>query len=143
MQTDDKKESNVGRPTKYNEQTIARLCEALADGLPIKSACVTAGIGVTTLNEWRDRYPEVEERMNEAREQLREKALQTVKAAFENGEWRAAVAALKLVFPEYREGAKIDVNATASVSTGFVLSEADRIRLIERWEKAQLANSGQ
>jgi len=82
MNIDDKNESPVGRPTKYNERTIARLCEALADGMPQKSACVAAAIGVTTLNEWRDRYPEIEERMSEARERLREKALQTVKAAF-------------------------------------------------------------
>jgi hypothetical protein len=28
----------------------------------------------------------------------------------DNDDWRAAQAALKMIFPEYREGAKIDVN---------------------------------
>src|SRR5215472_4543412 len=100
METDNKNESIVGRPTKYNEKTIARICEALGDGCPIKGACVAAGIGVSTLNEWRDKYPEIEEKMERARERLREKALQTIKKAFENGDWRAAQAALKLIFPE-------------------------------------------
>jgi hypothetical protein len=132
-------ESSVGRPTKYNEKTMARFYEALADGLPIKAACIVAGIGVTTLNEWRDKYPEIEKRMNEAREQFREKALKTIKKAIDNDDWRAAQAALKLVFPEYRESTKIDVNAIA-VSGGVVLPEAERQRLLERHEKAMLAN---
>src|SRR5215469_1407261 len=99
----------MGRPTKYSEPTVERLCSVLAEGMPIKSACVVAGIGVTTLNEWRDKYPEIEERMNQSRERFREKAFQTLKKAIDNNDWRAAVAALKLVFPEYRESAKVDV----------------------------------
>ena len=130
---------NPGRPTKYSEETIARLCEALADGMPIKAACVVAGIGVTTLNEWRDKYPEIEERMSQARERYREKALQTIKRAIDAHDWRAAVAALKLSFPEYRENMKIDVNAIA-VSGTVVIPEAERVRLIERRDRALLAN---
>jgi hypothetical protein len=130
MKTDDNNEPNVGRPTKFNEKTIRRLCEALADGLPIKSACIKAGIGVSTLADWRERYPEVETKLEQARDRFREKALQTIKAAFEDGDWRAAVAALKLVFPEYRESTRIDVNATAQVA-GFVLAEPERLKVIE------------
>jgi hypothetical protein len=32
-----------------NEEVIARLCSALADGMPIKGACVVAGIGASKL----------------------------------------------------------------------------------------------
>src|SRR5260370_608488 len=111
MDNDESKEPQVGRPTKYNEKTIERLCEALADGMPIKAACVVAGIGVTTLNEWRDKYPEIEERMSQARERYREKALQTIKRAIDAHDWRAAVAALKIIFPEYRDSTQIRVQA--------------------------------
>jgi hypothetical protein len=138
METDKSKGSQVGRPTKYNEKTIARLCEALADGMPIKAACVVAGIGVTTLNAWRDKYSEIEERMNQARESYREKALQTIKRAIANDDWRAAVAALKLAFPEYRDRAQVDVQ----VGVAVVLPEAERVKLIERHERAMLANQG-
>jgi len=130
MPDDELSESRVGRPTKYSEETVARLCDALAHGMPIKSACVATGIGVTTLNEWRDKYPEIEERMSQARERFREKALQTIKKAIDNDDWRAAVAALKLVFPEYRDSTKLDVTATANSST-FVLTEERRLKLIE------------
>src|ERR1700730_252672 len=71
----------LGRPTKYNEETVTRLCDALADGMPIKSACTVAGIGVQTLSDWRKEYPELEQRVIESRELLREKALQTIKKA--------------------------------------------------------------
>jgi guanylate kinase len=67
--------------------------------MPIKGACVRAGIGETTLNEWRDRYSEIEDRMTQARERFREKSLQTIKKAIDNDDWRAAQAAFKLIFP--------------------------------------------
>jgi hypothetical protein len=72
-----------GRPTKYAELTIKRLCAALADGLPIKGACVVAAGSVTTLAEWREQHPGLEERMNEAREIARQRALQSITAAGE------------------------------------------------------------
>ncbi len=135
MRTNEEHETRVGRPTKYSEETIARLCEALADGMPIKAACVIAGIGVTTLAEWREQHPGLEERMNEARERYREKALRTIKKAIDNDDWRAAVAALKLSFPEYRESAQVDVQ----VGVAVVIPEAERVKLLERREKALLA----
>jgi precorrin isomerase len=137
METDNKNESKVGRPTKYNEETVARLCEALADGLPVKTACTMADVGVTTLSEWKEKYPNIEKRMSEARESFREKALQTIKKAILADDWRAAQAALKLVFEEYREG-KGSVNVAVGVQV--VLPEAERARLIERRDKALLAN---
>ena len=135
---DELNKSRVGRPTKYSEETIARLCEALADGLPIKGACVVVGIGVTTLAEWREQHPGLEERMSEAREIARQKALQSIKAGGEK-DWRAHAEWLKLAFPaDYRGSAnKIEVSAIAV--SGTVLSEEERVRLIERRDKALLA----
>jgi hypothetical protein len=139
METDELEKSRLGRPTKYNEKTITRLCEALADGMPIKSSCVVAGIGVTTLNEWREKYPEIEDRVSQARERYREKALQTIKKAIYADDWRAALAALKLIFPEYRDRAT-DVNVAVGVQV--VLPEAERQKLLERRDRALLANQG-
>jgi CRP-like cAMP-binding protein len=136
-------ESRVGRPTKYSEETVARLCKALAQGLPIRGACVVAGIGVTTLAEWREQHPGLEEQMNQAREAARQKALQSIQAAGEK-DWRANAEWLKLAFPaDYRGNAnRIEVTANACVSSGMVLTEEDRMRLLERREKALLASAG-
>jgi hypothetical protein len=113
----------VGRPTKFSDETIERLCAAIGDGMPIRGACVVAGIGVTTLTEWREKYPDLEERIADARENARLKALQGIKAAGEK-DWRAWAEWLKLTHPtDYRgSGAKIQVSALASVS-GPVISE--------------------
>jgi len=40
-------------------------------GFPIKSACIIAGIGVSTVANWREKYPELDERMVKARETAR------------------------------------------------------------------------
>jgi hypothetical protein len=42
----------AGKPTKYEPEAIERLLPGLADGLPIKSASITAGIGASTLGDW-------------------------------------------------------------------------------------------
>jgi hypothetical protein len=129
----------IGRPTKFNDETVERLCAAMADGMPIKGACVVAGIGVTTLKEWREKYPDLEERIADAREHARLQGLQAIKAAGEK-DWRAWAEWLKLTHPtEYRgSGAKIEVSALAS-ATGPVMTEgrlrelqAVRQRMIEQ-----------
>jgi hypothetical protein len=105
-----------GRPSKYSEAIVKRLCEALADGMPIKGACVVAGIGVTTLAGWREKRPDIEERMDEAREVARQKALQAIKAAGEK-DWRAWAEWLRLTFPaDYRgSGNKVEVQQAVQV----------------------------
>jgi hypothetical protein len=65
-----------GRPSKYSQETIDRLCGALADGLSIKDACALSGIGVQTFNDWRKLDPGLEQRIKHARELARQKTLQ-------------------------------------------------------------------
>src|SRR5204863_1266646 len=107
----------VGRPTKFNDETLDRLCDAIGNGMPIRGACVVAGIGVTTLNEWREKYPDLEERIADAREHARLKALQGIKEAGER-DWRAHAEWLRLTFPtDYRgSGGKIAITTTAIAS---------------------------
>ena len=114
----------VGRPTKFNDETVERLCGAIGDGMPLKGACTVAGIGVTTLKEWRERYPDLEERIADAREHARLKGLQAIKAAGDK-DWRAWAEWLKLTHPtEYRgSGAKIEVSALASANVPIMTEE--------------------
>ena len=66
--------NNVGRPTKYEPETVDRLLSALTDGLTQKQACIASGICENTLAVWREKYPELEPRLQQAREQARQKA---------------------------------------------------------------------
>jgi hypothetical protein len=94
-----------------------------------KGACVVAGIGVTRLNEWRERYPDLQQRLSDAREHARLKALQGIKAAGER-DWRAWSEWLKLTNPaEYRgRGAKIEVSAFASAMPVITVEDQRRIQ---------------
>jgi hypothetical protein len=125
----------AGRPTKYEPDTIGRLLEGLSDGLPIKSACIIAGIGVSTLADWREKYPDLEERMAEARERARQKMLQRIKRASEN-DWRAAAEWLRLIFPaDYRRPNNTSVEVNTAVQTPLVCTEEERMRLIAQRER--------
>ena len=129
--------ARVGRPTKFNNEVLGRLYSALADGMPIKGACIVAGIGVSTLADWREREPQIEDAMSEARECARQKALSAIKAAGEK-DWRASAEWLRLSFPaDYRGSAnKIEVNATASASS-FVVT-VDKQRELQERRRAAL-----
>lgn len=131
MKLPERSKREAGRPTKYSPEVVERLCAAVGDGLSIKSACIVAGISVTTLGEWRQKHPELDTRLTEARELGRQKALKAIKAAGER-DWRAHAEWLKLSFAsDYRGSTKIDVSATAAVSP-IVMSEERRMELIER-----------
>src|SRR6266550_2780374 len=127
MPTGEITERPLGRPTKFSGETVERLCGAVASGAPFKSACVVAGIGVTTLNEWREKYPDLEERLSDAREQARLKALQAIKTAGEK-DWRAYAEWLRLTFPtDYRgSGNKIEVSASATANAPVLTVERQR-----------------
>jgi hypothetical protein len=125
----------AGRPTKYEPDTVGRLLAGLADGLPIKSACIIAGIGVSTLADWREKYPKLEERMAEAREVARQKMLQRIKRAAKD-DWRAAAEWLRLTFPaDYRRASNTSVEVNTAVQTAVVCDEKRRMELIAQRER--------
>jgi hypothetical protein len=129
-----------GRPTKYSHHVLERLCDALADGMPIKGACVVAGIGVTTLAEWREKRPEIEQRIDEARELARQKALQAIRAAGEK-DWRAHAEWLRLTFPaDYRGNAnKVEVQQAVQVqiSQERLADIRSRLEPVREWLRSR------
>jgi Bacteriophage Sf6, terminase small subunit-like len=125
-----------GRPTKYEPETVERLLAGLADGLPIRSACIIAGIGVSTLSDWRDKHPELDERLAEAREKARLKMLQRIKRAAED-DWRAAAEFLRLTFPaDYRRASNTQsVEVNTAVQQAVVCTEEQRMELIAQHKR--------
>ena len=132
----------AGRPTKYSPETVDRLLAGLADGLPIKSACITAGIGVSTLSDWREKYPELEVRMEEAREVARLKMLQRIKRAAEH-DWRAAAEWLRLTFPQdYRRASTPTTSTTNITSQTLVLSPEQQQKIREQRRRILATTKG-
>jgi len=123
----------VGRPSKYSHEIVERLCGALADGLPVKSACVIAGIGVSTLSDWREQHPELEDRFVEAREFARQNALSAIGQAG-GKDWRAHAEWLRLTFPtDYRgTGGKVAISATAIANVSGPIMTEERLDELQR-----------
>ncbi len=90
-------------------------------------------LNFSTLSDWREQYPELEQRLVEARGSFREKALQETKKAVIAGDWRAAAKALEFVFPaEYRgSGSKLEVTATANAQASSVVETEEKLREIQ------------
>ena len=122
------------RPCKYRPRTVERLVSALEAGLTLKQACIESGIGETTLHEWRKEYPDLEPRLEAARERAREAALRAIQAAGER-DWRAHEAWLPLSFQnDYRQaGAKAEVNTAQQAQ--IVCTEEQRQRIIALRER--------
>ena len=116
-------------PTKYTAQTLDTLLGAIADGLTISQACKAARISRQCHDNWRDRFPEFAEALEQAREESRRKALAIIKQAALNGDYNAAVQFLRFSFhPDYcKPDTKVQVTATAQA---LVCDEQTRSRLI-------------
>ena len=122
---------------------MRRIIGAITDGLTQKQACIGAGICENTLAKWREKHPELEAKMAEAREKARQKALAGIKAAGEAGDWRASEAVLRMSFrADYRRDASVNVNAIATAQQAAVCDEATRERSIALREKLTLAERG-
>ena len=125
--------TRAGRKTKYSPALINKLIRYIEDGLNLKQSCLAAGIGETTLREWRNEHEGLEERIEQAREVMRAKVLAEIKAAGAK-EWRAHAEFLRLAFAEYRFGQSPQINV--AVQNTMHLTDPERADLIARREKA-------
>ena len=128
-------ESKGTKPTKLTKKTLSRLLKAISNGTPISSACVIAGIANSTLNEWRQEHPEINERIELARERMREKLLARIElAAVED--WRAAAELLKLSFAsDYRRVQSEQKHLHVHGDTHVTLSIEQQAALREQWRR--------
>ena len=123
-----------GHPSKYTPTAVRRLLAAIADSMTNKAACIAANIGVATLRDWRKEHPDLELRMEEAREKARQKALQRIKVAAQQGDWRADAEWLKLTFPQdYRRAQQPTTqHNTWQLAQQVILPPEEQQRLIEQ-----------
>jgi DNA-binding CsgD family transcriptional regulator len=110
---------------------VKRLLKCVSDGLTLKQSAIACGIGESTLQMWKTTHPELVPLLEEAREQARQKALETIWKARED-DWRAAESFLKYSFwQDYRSGNQVNVSATATAASAAVtITEEERLRLI-------------
>lgn len=69
--------------SKYNPATVDKLYHHLCLGMPIRIATSSVGINIKTYYAWLDKYPEFQQRMDEARAEFVEYHLTNIKNASE------------------------------------------------------------
>jgi hypothetical protein len=130
------------RPSKYTKKTVARLLQAISAGMPIRGACAVAGIAASTFDGWRDEHPELEEKIELAREQLREKLLERVEVASQE-DWRAADSLLKLAYAnDYRRAQQPSQTLHIHGDTHITLSPEKQAQLREQRRRILATTKG-
>ena len=123
--------------TLYKPATVRRLLKCVRDGLNLKQAAIAAGIGESTLHEWKRDHPEFLQKLEETREQARQLALETIWAA-RGDDWRAAEAFLKYSFHnDYRSGANVNVQQNVAVVERKTMTEEERMEIIAQRERSK------
>lgn len=90
----------MARPTKYNEDTAKKLCNAIRLGATYKLACDFAGISEDTFANWRKRYADFSERIKQAEGQGVIGWLAKIEEAANGGAWQAAAWKLERRYPQ-------------------------------------------
>ena len=79
----------AGRPTKYTEQTVAKLLEALRGGNTRRASCAVAGIDQSTLANWIKEYSDFSKAIEKAEGEAEAKMVSVIKLASDTT-WQAA-----------------------------------------------------
>ena len=124
----EKPKNKGGKPSSFTPKKAELLIRALRAGLTTKQAAQACGISRTTLATWREKYPDFESRVEAAREQARQNALEGTENAGKQ-DWKALAQWLRLAFLEYRkDGPTFHVSANAQA--GVLCTEEQRQEII-------------
>ena len=79
----------AGRPTKYTEQTVSKLLDALKGGNTRRASCAVASISQDTLAVWLKEKPEFSDAIEKAEGEAEAKMVSVIKLASDTP-WQAA-----------------------------------------------------
>ena len=130
----------LGRPTKFNADTVAKICESIAEGLPFNYAAALAGISHETFHAWQRRYPKFREAIQEAVAKGAEERLKIIRTAAKGGDWRACAWWLEHVLPEHYAKSRIQIEAVGQLEVGFTIPQQTLDGIAEartKYEQAQ------
>ena len=129
----------MARPTKYTEDIVKRICDALAEGCTRRAAYGSVGIDQTTFLAWIERYSDFSNSVTLAEAEAEAKFTKSLwkSATGYNSDWRAAESWLKR---RRREEWGDNVQSAMPDLSEFDDAELDRIAAGEPIERV-LASS--
>lgn len=126
-----------GRPSTYDPQIAARLCEQLAQGRALTTVAPELGVGVRTVYQWMDAEPEFAQNYARAREDSADKLAGEIVDIADNTDEdsnsrRVRVDARKWVASklkpkQYGERQQIDLDAKVEVAQAAPASIANQL----------------
>lgn len=111
-----------GRPSKANEARYAKVIEGIELGMTIESAARYAGIGPSTLHEWRRDTPAFAAQVDQAIADS-EAILLAKLQSYGTGDWRSVAWMLERRFPELY-GKTINLNGMINIAKVQVIIQA-------------------
>jgi hypothetical protein len=129
------KRQAIGRPSKYNPATTKKICDAVADGTPLKYAAAVGGISHETLCQWQRRYPEFSDAIQNAIGKGIQARLKLINTAAELGDVRAAQWWLEHVVPEHFAKTRIQLEHIGQIEHSFVIPQETLNQIAEARRK--------
>lgn len=117
--------ADVGRPTKYTPDTVAKITKALKLGSTRRLACQYAGISEDTLANWLRDYSDFSDAVNKAEGDGSVEWLNRIEQAAKRGSWQAAAWKLERLYPNEYGRQVIDHQSKGAQLTGLILDLGD------------------
>jgi hypothetical protein len=146
-------ESRTGRPTLKTPELCAEICRRISEGETMRAILKTPGMPAwTTVHEWRQADESFRQDLLRAREQQAEVCAEEVKELTDAelptheaiGRARLRMQSRQWLAGKYNPTyADKPTQVGVNVGVAVVLTEAERLKLLERHERAMLANEGE
>lgn len=95
-----KRETKLGRPTKYSSAVVRKICKAVAKGCSREAAAALGGISASTLHEWRNQFSEFSDGLEKADARFEAECVASIrKAGRGTRNWTANAWLLERKFP--------------------------------------------
>jgi hypothetical protein len=98
-----------GRPSKFTEETRARLVQLVARGLPFIHACSAVGITLQSFITYRNNHDDFREEIERAVSAAIEKRLKIIEAAADAGDVNSAKWLLEHLHPQFYARNRIEL----------------------------------
>jgi hypothetical protein len=127
-----RKPRRPGRPSALTPEVEARILASIQCGTPRKTACVAAGVAVSTFHGWLQRakerpsseYARFAEKLDQAREEGITARMAMINRAARDGDWRAAAWLLERDLPEtFSLKCRVEHSASAPLKWTDVLAK--------------------
>src|SRR6266496_4031458 len=149
---DNERETRIGRPTLKTPELCAEICRRLAEGETMQAILKEPGMPAwTTVHDWKQADESFRQALTRAREQQAEVWAEEIMSISDDDlPTHEAIGRARLRM-QSRQWLSGKYNATyadkptqvgVQVGVQVVLPEAERVKLIERHERAMLANQG-